>query len=117
MCIIIVKSKDKQVSQETLKNSARLNPHGLGVIFLDTNEVKYFKSKDYKVLNTERPYIAHFRYATKGKINRENTHPFICGKNTDELLMHNGTLQGYGSQNLCDSKHLAMELGTIPRHN
>ena len=115
MCIIIVKSKDKQVSPEILKNSSRINPHGLGVIFLDTNEVKYYQSKDWKVLDTNRPYIAHFRLATRGKVNKANTHPIVCGNNTNELLMHNGTIAGYGSHDMCDSKQLAIELGTIAR--
>ncbi len=91
-------------------------PSRLGVIWLDTNEVNYHKSKEWSVLDTDRPYIAHFRYATKGKINRENTHPFECGNNSNELLMHNGTLLGYGSKDLCDSKQLANELGHRPRH-
>ena len=116
MCIIIVKSKDKQVSSEILKNSSRINPHGLGVIFLDTNELKYYKSKDWKVLETNRPYIAHFRFATKGLVNKDNTHPFICGNNSNELLMHNGTIQNYGSHWKCDSKELAEELGGIARN-
>ena len=77
MCIIIVKSKDKQVSPEILKNSSRINPHGLGVIFLDTNEVKYYQSKDWKVLDTNRPYIAHFRLATKGKVNNMSCTSYI----------------------------------------
>ena len=115
MCIIIVKSKDKRVSPEILKNSSRINPHGLGVIFLDTNEVKYYQSKEWKVLDNDRPYIAHFRYATKGKINRANTHPFVCGSNTNELLMHNGTIAGYGTNDMCDSKQLANQLGAIAR--
>jgi hypothetical protein len=39
-----------------------------------------------------------------------------CGNNSNELLMHNGTLLGYGSKDLCDSKQLANELGHRPRH-
>ena len=30
MCIIIIKQKDKKISRETLKTSAKINPHGLG---------------------------------------------------------------------------------------
>ena len=86
MCVIIVKqSKDKKVSRGVLKTSSKVNPHGLGVVWLDTFEVSYHKSKDYKVLDVDRPYIAHFRYATVGKVNRANTHPFVCGNNADEL--------------------------------
>ena len=94
MCVIIIKQKGKQVSREVLKNSSRINPHGLGIVWLDTFEVTYHNSKEYGVLDNDRPYIAHFRYATVGAINKANTHPFVCGKNKDELMIMNGTING-----------------------
>ena len=116
MCVIIVKqSKDKKVSRGVLKTSSKVNPHGLGVVWLDTFEVSYHKSKDYKVLDVDRPYIAHFRYATVGKVNRANTHPFVCGNNADELLMMNGSIYSLGDQQTCDTKVLAKQLGDKPR--
>jgi len=117
MCVIIIKQKENLMSEEIAKTSSKINPHGLGIIWLDTFEVTYHKSKDYRLLLTERPFIAHFRYATMGAVNRENTHPFICGNNKDELLMHNGTIKGLGSAELCDSKALAIELGSTPRQD
>lgn len=116
MCVIIIKQQGKKVSREIAKTSARINPHGLGVIWLDTFEITYHKSKDYKVLDTDRPFIAHFRYATIGAIGKENTHPFMCGKNKHELLMMNGTIKGLGNAKICDSKVLAINLGNIDRH-
>lgn len=115
MCVIIIKQKDNIMSEDVAQTSSQINPHGLGIIWLDTFDVEYYKSSDYRKLITSRPFIAHFRYATKGKINRENTHPFVCGKNTDEYLMHNGTIQGMGDENCCDSKALAQKLGNINR--
>jgi gamma-glutamylaminecyclotransferase len=119
MCVIIVKQKDKPLSREVAKTSARKNPHGLGIVWLDTFEVTRHESKEYGVLtsdeNKHRPFIAHFRYATVGKISKENTHPFVCGAQTDELLMMNGTAAGYGNKKMTDSQALANELGTIPR--
>tara|TARA_R100001443_G_scaffold40029_1_gene53403 strand:+ start:781 stop:1938 length:1158 start_codon:yes stop_codon:yes gene_type:complete len=118
MCVIIIKQqKDKKVHKQTLKNSARINPHGLGIVWLDTFEVSYHKSKQYEVLHTDRPFIAHFRYATVGVVNKSNTHPFLCGNNTDELLMQNGTIRGLGSPSMCDSKVLAISLGRVKRQN
>jgi gamma-glutamylaminecyclotransferase len=117
MCIIIIKQKGKQVPQEVAKTSAKINPHGLGIIWLDTFEVSYHKSSEFKVLQSERPYIAHFRYATVGAINKENTHPFRCGKNQNEWLMMNGTIQGLGNAHISDSRALANNLGEIPRQN
>ena len=85
MCIIIIKQKSEKIPMERLKTSARINPHGLGIVWLDTFELTYQESKDYAQLHTDRPFIAHFRYATVGKINRENMHPFVCGKNSTKL--------------------------------
>lgn len=116
MCVIIIKQKGKHVPQEVAKTSARINPHGLGIIWLDTFEVSYHKSAEYKVLDTKRPFIAHFRYATIGAINKENTHPFRCGSNKQEWLMMNGTIRSLGNVKKSDSKVLAENLGEIPRH-
>lgn len=115
MCVIIIKQKADIISKETLENSARINPHGLGITYLDTFETTYHESTEYGLLLTERPFIAHFRYATVGAVGRDNTHPFVCGVNTDELLMQNGTIKGLGSKEKCDSKVLAEALGDMPR--
>ena len=111
MCIIIINQKSKTIDDKTLKRCARINPHNLGIVWLDTFDVEYTKSSNWKKLKTDRPYIAHFRYATKGAINKDNTHPFICGSNKDELLMMNGTIAKYGNSQQCDSKVLADHLG------
>jgi len=116
MCVIIIKQKGMTVPSEVAKTSARINPHGLGVIWLDTFEVTYYKSSEYAILNSDRPFIAHFRYATVGAINRDNTHPFRCGSNKNEWLMMNGTIKGIGSVEKSDSRILASSLGDIPRH-
>jgi gamma-glutamylcyclotransferase (GGCT)/AIG2-like uncharacterized protein YtfP len=115
MCLIIIKQKSKEVSADVLKSASKINRDGLGVVWLDTYEVSYHKSKEYEILNTDRPYIAHFRYATVGKVCIENTHPFVCGKNENELLMMNGTIRGLGDANKTDSKVLAESLGDIER--
>jgi len=117
MCVIIIKQKGNVMSQEVAKTSARINPHGLGIVWLDTFEVEYHKSSEYKRLITKRPFIAHFRYATVGAVNKDNTHPFVCGANKDELLMMNGTIKGLGNAKVCDSKALAINLGRIPRQD
>ena len=116
MCVIIIKQKKQMMPREVAKTSARINPHGLGVMWLDTFEVTYHKSSEYNIIVTDRPFIAHFRYATIGKICQENTHPFVCGNNKDELLMMNGTINGYGNEKMTDSEDLAISLGDAPRH-
>lgn len=116
MCIIIVKKKGLKVSADVLETSARINPHGLGIVWLDDYSVSYHKSAEYKLLNTDRPFIAHFRYATVGAVGISNTHPFVCGSNTNELLMMNGTVKGLGNKKTCDSKVLAQSLGKVSRN-
>ena len=49
MCVIIIKQNDKQMSSSILRTASKINPHGLGVVFLDNYEVKKFKSNEYKV--------------------------------------------------------------------
>lgn len=116
MCVIIIKQKGNKLSSDIAERSAKVNPDGLGVIWLDNFEVTYHKSNEYKVLNTERPFIAHFRYATIGKVCKDNTHPFRCGANKNEWLMMNGTIRGLGDVNKTDSRVLAESLGDVPRH-
>lgn len=117
MCLIIIKQKSKEVSADVLKSASKINRDGLGIVWLDTFEVSYHKSKEYEVLITDRPYIAHFRYATVGKVCLENTHPFVCGENENELLMMNGTIKGLGNADKTDSKVLAENLGKMDRAN
>ena len=117
MCVIIIKQKKNQtVDVDTLENAGTINPDGLGVVWLDDYSISYHKSTEWKVLDTDRPYIAHFRYATKGKVGRSNTHPFQCGPAKHEFLMHNGTIMGMGNAETCDSKMLAEHIGKSPRH-
>jgi len=116
MCVIIIKQSGQKLPAEVAKTSGKINPHGLGIIWLDTFEVTYHKSTEHKILLTERPYIAHFRYATIGAVNRDNCHPFMCGKNRNEWLMMNGTIHGLGNPKKSDSKVLAEMLGNMPRN-
>lgn len=101
--------------QSVLQKAARINPHGLGIVWLDNYNVTYHKSGEWHKLQTDRPYIAHFRYATVGKVCKENTHPFVCGEVKHELLMQNGTVKGYGNKNITDTEELAIELGQTSR--
>lgn len=116
MCVIIVKQNKRKSPMDIIENASVINPHGLGIVWLDSFEVTYHKSNEYDVLDTERPFIAHFRYATVGAVNKSNTHPFVCGSQSDELLMMNGTIKGLGNAKDTDSKVLARSLGDIKRH-
>ena len=114
MCIIIIKDDNKMLDHNTLVASASINPHGLGVLWLDEWNVEYYKSEEYDVLQTTRPFIAHFRYATVGKVSPENCHPFEI--NDDEILFQNGTIYNLGDKDMTDTEHMAMILSEIPRY-
>lgn len=116
MCVIIINQHQKQISDEILLSSSIKNPHGLGIVWLDTYHISYHQSTAWELLKTKRPYIAHFRLATIGKVNLDNMHPFKCGS-SDEWLMQNGTIYGLGNQNVCDTKVLAKKLGKMPRQH
>lgn len=114
MCIIIVKDNDDFLAEDILIKSAVLNPHGLGVTWLDTFETEFYESKDWNVLSTKRPFIGHFRYATVGKISRDNCHPFEIGQ-TGDLLYQNGTVYNLGDNNKTDTEHMSDILSGVAR--
>lgn len=114
MCVILIKDNHDVINEQLLKNSKDKNPDGLGVVWLDTNELTYHESKDIDVLRAERPYIAHFRYATVGEVSLANCHPFPIG-DTGEYLMQNGTVRNLGNKQTTDTEHLADLLADIPR--
>lgn len=62
------------------------------------------RSKDYTdaMSQINRLLIGHNRYATKGKINKENAHPFKQG---NIVGAHNGSLSYMGQQRLEDKDH------------
>ena len=116
MCVIIIKEKkNKMVTREILRASSIINPHGLGVTWLDTYETEFFDSDEWDVLDVRRPYIAHFRYATIGKVCMENCHPFAI--NEDELLFQNGSVHNLGYGDITDAEHMADILSETSKDN
>ena len=112
MCIIIVKNNDKVIKNSILKRSADINPDGLGVIWLDTFKVEYFDSSQFNVLKTKRQFIAHFRYATVGAVDKSNLHPFKLNKQK-KYLFHNGTINFLGDKVESDTRQLAVLLDNM----
>jgi len=112
MCVVIIKDNKKVIDSATLLASSVINPDGLGILWLDSYEIEKVPSKEYEKLLTKRPFIAHFRYATVGKVNLNNCHPFSI---TDKsVLFQNGTVQGLGNLVKTDTQHLAEILKTMP---
>ena len=107
MCLIIHKPYKKRIPSDVLHRAKEINPHGFGVTYLDNGQTKRklsYKGID-KMLNTDRPLVAHFRYATVGKVNLKNVHPFNVNNRT--IIYSNGTVDGFGNGHESDIAHIA----------
>ena len=117
MCVILDMPKNVLVSNETLELGHFNNPHGFGIFFPTKNgkvhvhKIMPTKFDDVlKVWNLYKDYDApksvHFRFKTKGEIDRTNVHPFrILSKaehGREIWCMHNGTISDAPS--IVDSK-------------
>lgn len=103
MCIAIVKPKDKTISKETLRTCFNGNPDGAGFAYVKDNKIYINKFMEfdkfydeYVVHEHESNMLIHFRIATHGGVNLDNTHPFKL--NDRMVLIHNGIISGYGEK-------------------
>lgn len=116
MCVIIIKNRKNKVNKEDLIKASVMNPHGLGIFWTDTGEIQKTESDNFGFLLTDRPYIAHFRFATIGDISPENAHPFKIDKSN--FLFQNGTNNNlYCSSGKTDTQLLAEILKDVPEKN
>jgi gamma-glutamylaminecyclotransferase len=115
MCLIIHNPKAKDVSWETISNAMSMNPDGFGIFFHDTKEiVRSMKWGEIEaLLDTGRPYTAHFRYATSGPIKEANCHPFEID-DTFSIMM-NGTIDRLVSTKTVDTVALCRILNGLSR--
>jgi len=97
MCIIIYKPKGKSVPLERLFNAKDRNPHGFGISWAFKKKLHIFKTMDFDLFLEKYSKVSkfdcliHFRFATKGKKEKINCHPFRINKNL--VMTHNGTIQ------------------------
>jgi len=112
MCIIVFKPKGIELPDENiLRRCYQNNNDGVGIAIQRDNIITIKKSLKWKTFNKyqkrnarkEDNIIYHFRIATHGQINLQNTHPFIItrkGKEIDSdfittekpILAHNGII-------------------------
>ena len=121
MCLIIHKPKGKLIPKDIIERAKVVNPHGFGITYLDNGDTT--KTTNYKsvwgLVNTSRPLVCHFRYATVGKIDKNNIHPFkINGssglQNASYVIYSNGTVEGFGTKTISDINCIASDvLGNI----
>jgi gamma-glutamylaminecyclotransferase len=107
MCLIIHKPKGKKIPSDVIERAKLVNPHGFGITYLDSG--KTWKTEDYskvvKAVDTVRPLVCHFRYATVGSIDLDNVHPFPI--NESHLIYSNGTVEGFGTKTKSDIAYIA----------
>lgn len=125
MCLIIHIPAGKNVSKRIVANATRTNSDGSGVMFSMDNEL-FFEKKvvwqprqlaKYLRSLVEYDRTVHFRMATHGQTNEENTHPFVCGTNEGRqwALVHNGIIGTIDRPNSAysDTWHFAQEMKSI----
>ena len=116
MCLIIHKpNATDRIPGLILSNAATINPDGFSILYLDDGEL--YKTMDYKqidsLLDVNRPYIVHYRYATRGKVGVKHCHPYTI--KTGIHLFSNGTVGNLGDKDTCDTDIVAEILGGIPQ--
>jgi hypothetical protein len=108
MCVIVGLPKGIMLPFEKLKNAALNNADGYGIIVTNDKRMEVFKKVNpkgndpedvQKLLEQfkEHDRYLHLRYATAGKVNNENAHPFTVFNRDDHRIefMHNGTISDY----------------------
>lgn len=96
MCLAIYKPKNTLIPEDYLETAFYSNPHGAGFAYYNGSSVVVRKGyftynsfiKDFKRVSKKRAII-HFRWATSGKKDVNNCHPFVFDK---YVVIHNGVL-------------------------
>ena len=139
MCVIVVsKAGVDAPDEQKLKNMWDKNPHGAGILVDNGEKIKYTKGymtwEDFKQglekykseFNLKDVVFAtHFRITTHGKTDKFTTHPFLLSPRYEDLrkteyegktpvMMHNGTITGFGGlldKNSSDTQDYAATIG------
>lgn len=106
-CILYIPSGVKTPPITTLKAIHRANPHGIGFVDADSNNLKTLDLSCFlqavKQRHTDAACIIHFRLATHGSISEKNCHPFHDTA-TDIWFAHNGILPIPSYDDMTDSE-------------
>jgi gamma-glutamylaminecyclotransferase len=113
MCLIIHNPKAKQIPFDYIDSALCMNPDGFGIFYHDTGEIVYSMNEPEieQLLDTGRPYTAHFRYATSGPVSKANCHPFHI--DDTYALMMNGTIERLVSKSSVDTLELCKILNGL----
>ena len=98
MCLIVASPEGKIPTSEQVMNAQDHNPDGFGAVYVEDGKLKtLFVMRKYEDLDKAfetlkgKPYVAHFRWATHGAIDRDNAHPFKV-VNGRLYVAHNGVI-------------------------
>ena len=125
MCLIITRSINGTVDWPAADRAARRNPDGYGLAWpTPAGKVAIRKSMRWETIKDKAmslqkkrlPFILHMRYATHGKVCKDNTHPFRL-KSHGLVMAHNGVIHTLDiPTGACDSRVLADEIeATMPK--
>jgi len=99
MCVVIHKPKGVKLLEKTLRACWNANPNGAGYMFSKGGTLViakgFMRFKAFRRAYLEHDLddsevVIHFRLATHGKINPEQTHPFLV--NNRFGMVHNGII-------------------------
>jgi len=135
MCIIVIKLSGANVpSEDTFRTCFINNPDGAGFMYKDVDGTVhihkgFMKFSDFYSdfssfkFNKKNTLVAHFRRATSGGRNPENTHPFPITNNVSDLkstkcrcaygIVHNGVISR-GSENMSDTMLFVKDILSSP---
>ena len=138
MCVIVAKPQGKDVpNREILANCEKSNPHGIGIMYYKADKPMVHIKKDFRNagslhnwlkqnITKEDTLVIHFRYATSGKVDKGNRHPFPITRNKSLLrrtelicqrgVVHNGVLSQYGGHHkYSDTQKFTVDILADPK--
>jgi hypothetical protein len=124
MCLIAYVPAGRELPEENVRSAAEDNAHGIGVMsahgvakFLGKKRVKRALRYIRSLQSAGAEFAVHFRFATHGRVTRDNCHPFALPGDAG-WLMHNGVLTAYAREATharSDTRVFVDTLSDVPR--
>lgn len=129
MCLAIalppVNELENEIPLSHLANGWETNKHGAGMAYvkdgkvvIDKGYMRYgkFKRRFLKLrrLNPDSYFLVHMRYASRGEVSKENTHPFWVHEG-ESAMIHNGTISINTEKGQSDTGAFANLLSGLPK--
>lgn len=107
MCLAMATTKGAKLDKGMLFRGWTNNPHGAGFAyvndrgvltirkgFMKYNDFEAALNEAYGKFGQDSPFLIHMRYATRGTVNKSNTHPFAITPQSGPhgAYIHNGTM-------------------------